>query len=593
MIRGARSTRAVAALLVACGVVLASCTSTADQSPAAASSGTGTNSVAIPLVPVDLAAFRAAETKLRSDAREKAGLAKLGPGALELAGFMDQTASFLLTDVPARLAAGGPSGALVTVAQLAGGPGGRLAAPMIGLPPPGAASFGTYFMTSYAFSELMGKLSEKSPPGSLTTDMKPTTDTVTIAGNKGIITTLVTVSAQVSASKVSVLIRTKVTGEVRSAATNAVLFKIDSEATGSATGDACPDSSGVARAKVTFRGHEEYFDASGGKTGSSTEDYGSDIQFKTDDSAKLASADASPTGDVGNDLMMAFTVKMAAPGFEKAWRSGICIEVVVDPESTSVDRDSVTTVNVKLRHKIDGNDLDKTVEATFSGAKSLDPVGKKMKSPATFQYTAGPKDDDEGTMNFETVSNRGVGRTFVRYTVGGGTWTVTSTGSSNERAQGVTKATLSVKISLEITSAKETVTGAKDPTLTGTGTMTVTGPVSTLIPNYMSCSGQVDYTVHLTVTGTRAGSGTDAVLRLTIGRNADGDEDTLVMDCVASGYTLPQSSQVAPFGTNYVYAIGRLDLPASGGTKSISHSVSIGELNVDASGTFTVVHNKV
>jgi hypothetical protein len=467
------------------------------------------------------------------------------------------------------------------------GSGGRLAAALVGLPPPGAASFGTYFMTSYAFSELISKLGDKSPPGSLSADMAPTTDTVTIAGNKGVITTLVTVSATKTASRVSILIRTKVTGEVRSAATGAILFKIDSEATGVATGDACPEASGIARAKITFRGHEEYFDASGGKTGSSTEDYGSDIQFKADDGAKLASVDFTPTGEVGTDLFMGFAAKMAAPGFEKAWRSGICIEVLIDPESTDVDRDSVTTVTVKVKHKIDGTELDKQVEVTFAGAKSIDPAaGKKQKAPATFKYTAGAKDDDHGDMSFESVSNRGIGHAGATYTVGGGTWSISSTGSSKEDLKGVARSALSVTITnIEVKTEK-------DRTLTGTGTMKVSGPVSVLIPDYMSCKGQVDYTAKFKVTGKRVGSGTDAVLRLTLG-NADGDENTLVMDCFAGPYALPRSSQVAPFGTNYVYALGQLDLPSSGGTKTISGSTMIGELNVNATGTFKVVHNKV
>ena len=127
--------------------------------------------------------------------------------------------------------------------------------------------------------------------------------------------------------------------------------------------------------------------------------------------------------------------------------------------------------------------------------------------------------------------------------------------------------------------------------------MTITGPVSALIPNYMSCSGDVDYTVKFTATGRRVGSGTEAVLRLNlVGEN--GDEDTLVMDCVAGPYTLPRSSQPAPFSVNWAYALGQLDLPSSGGTRTISRSAAIaggggGGLNVDASGTFTVVRNKL
>ena len=57
------------------------------------------------------------------------------------------------------------------------------------------------------------------------------------------------------------------------------------------------------------------------------------------------------------------------------------------------------------------------VEAKFGGVKSIDPVNKKQKAPATFKFIAGPKDGDRGNVTFESVSNRGVGRVTVTFAV--------------------------------------------------------------------------------------------------------------------------------------------------------------------------------
>src|SRR5437773_2828909 len=251
---------------------MSACSSSTSNAPSASAASAGGGSAGsgaasatpTPTPSATVAARRDAESNLRRAAREKAGLAKLGPGALELAAFMDQTGSFLLTKGQAKIQSRGPSS------------GGRLAAPLSDFPPPGAASFGTYAMTSVIFEVLVSDLASKAPPGSKTEDLAPTVDTVTIGGNKGQITTQITASVTKSASKISLLLRMKITGEVRDGTTGAVLYKIDSETTGVATGDVCPDSSGIARAKMTFRGHEDYFNASG-PTSSSTEDYGGDI----------------------------------------------------------------------------------------------------------------------------------------------------------------------------------------------------------------------------------------------------------------------------------------------------------------------------
>src|SRR6185437_6070104 len=90
--------RAPAALGLVLGIVIAACTASTDQSapPTGSGAGSASSSLAMPLPSFDPEAFRTAEANLRKDGRERAGLAGLGPGALELATLMDRTASFLL-----------------------------------------------------------------------------------------------------------------------------------------------------------------------------------------------------------------------------------------------------------------------------------------------------------------------------------------------------------------------------------------------------------------------------------------------------------------------------------------------------------------
>jgi len=550
----------------------------------------------MPLPAADPEAFRQAEANLRRDGRAQAGLAQLGPGALELAALMDRTASFLLVQLPDKLKAVAPGGFVTLARSTASGSAGRLAAPLSGVQPPGAPTLFTYIMTSEAFNFMIacgecgvrtGGLNPPKCPCTVTSTDPFTTDEVTVGGNKGTITTTMTATGTVNGSNVSIDVTMKVDGEVRDAATGAVLYKIANEYTGHADGDACPDASGIARGTMTFGGRETYFDASGAKSGSGvTEGFSGQMRFKVDDNAKLAGVDLTTTGK-GADLLLRMAAQNAAPAFEKGWQSGQCIALVVTPDGGAVDADSVTTVTVKVKHKRDGNELDKPVEALgVKGVKSIEPTGSKQKAPATFRYTAGSADGDSGSPSFRSVSNRGIGTAEVTFIVGGG-WTISSTGTSVESyAAGITN-----NLTVLIKDLK--VTAGTGGALTGSGTMILSGESASVI-GPIRCTGKIDeQTVSINVRGTFEGVGVRALLRLTLETPAN-PNSLVAMTCLTpfgAPITEPATPQ-AHIGF-YRQALGEFDLPADGGTKTITGTVAVGGvLNVRATGTFTVVKAK-
>jgi hypothetical protein len=575
------------AVILALGLVLTACSGTADQnaaSPGASGSTAGTTSLAMPLAAADLGALRAAEAKLRADMREKAGLARLGAAGAELATFMDRTASFLLVQAPraAGLKARASSG-------------GRVAAPLVGLPSPGDTLIGTYAMTTVLFAGLIGDRpttlagtqdpNEKCPC-TKSVNLDPTKDEVTVDGNKGTITTTMTATVMVSGSRVSVDLKMRIEGEVRDAKTGAVLFKIASESTGHADGDACPDATGVANASMSFTGSDDHFDGAGAKTGSSATSFGGQIRMRVDDSAKLAGVEVTASGQTGvfGAELIRQAALTAAPAFEKGWRSGMCIEVIVDPKSGDVEPDSETTVTAKVKHKIEGNELDKPVEAKLSsGVKSIDPSGSKVKSPATFKYKAGAESGDKGSVSFDSVSNRGIGHASVTYAVAGG-WVISSNGTSDENFQGVVSNTLNVSIKdLKIKAEKG---GA----LNGSGTMFLSGVVTS---GAGICIGQLDQQLPITATGTVVGTGATAMLRLTLNTPAPAGVQVFMVCTVPGGGTYSQFIGAEGHSDRYGEAMGAFELPADGGTANINRTAAIGGLmNVAATGRFTVVKAK-
>jgi hypothetical protein len=559
--------RRVAALALTLGVIATACAgATSPSSPPAAGSGvgSGTTTLTAPLPPFDPEEFRKAEADLRRQGRERAEVSKVGPGAVTLVGLMDRTVSFLLTQLPARMKA-------------ASGPAGRLAAPFQDMPPPGAPIFGVYLMTTELFKDMIQVGQDGDCPCSRDAVLPTTIDEVDIDGKKGLITSSIFASGSVNGSKVSVEITMKVTGEVRDTATGAIVYKVSAEAKGHADGDACPDASGIAPAHLAFSGTEDYFTETGTKSGTRViEGLGGDLRIKADDNAKLASVDITATG--GFDLLIRLAANRAAPSFEKAWRSGMCIAVTVSPEGGDVDKDSVTTVTAKVRHKIENQELDKPVEATLDGVKSIDPTGSKQKAPATVKYTAGSKDGDRGRIDFKSVSNRGIGERSVTFSVAGG-WVINSTGTSNEGFQGFVSNTLRVTIK-----DLKVATG-KDNALSGSGTMTLTGPISA-----GPCRGDLNQTIPISASGSLVGTGSDAVLRLRLNTAAPANGGSTLISCPGAGSaSIPNEG----YSDRYGETLGEFDLPSAGGTTSVNRASAVGGvMNVSASGTFTVVRAK-
>ena len=558
------SSSALWALLLVLGLVVGACSSTDQAAPKAGFT------IAVPLPEGDhVASFREAEAKLRQEGREKAGLSKLGPGAPALVAFMDRTASFQLVQLPGK----------VKAQQAARGPGGRLAAPLAGLPPDGAPVFATYLMTTVFFNELVAQAASEKSSASKTATLAPDTDEVTVSGNKGTITTTTTATVTLDRSKVSLDIKMKVAGEVRDAVTGAVLYKVSAEATGHADGDACPDASGTARARMQFTGKEDQFDAAGAQTGSSvSEAFGGEIRFKVDDNAKLAGVEVSPNGQ-GAEIMLRLAATTAGPTFEKVWRSGTCVEVLVDPKGGEVESGSVTDVTAKVRHKIEGNELDKPVEAKLtSGVKTIDPSGSKVKSPAKFRFTAGSDAGDAGGVAFESVSNRGIGQTSVTFTVGGG-WTISSTGTLKEDFG---EGTFSGNFRVSMKELK--VTAGKDGALTGSGTLSLSGTIGSL----GDCSGPIEQTANVTASGTVVGTGPGAVLRLKLSTPATPGV-TFKLSCLG----LPLVELISEAHTDrFGVALGEFELPADGGTKAVRGTATFGEISFTASANFTVARAK-
>lgn len=427
-----------------------------------ATSGT----IPVPSAPVidaaDLAgSMAAAEVGMRREDRERAGLADLGPGALELAAAMDLSAGRALTQ--ARADAAGPDGALR----------GHIAAVgPVAAPEPG---FNSMIVWAWLITSL-GDLARD--PKSGTVEGEP--ETVEIDGNVGTITTTVALNATVVGSRLSVDITIKTKGQVVDKSTGAILFGIDSIASGHIDVEFCPDANGQAVANVKLTSSEIYT-RSGGTAKGVSKDFSGAATIFVDDQARirtvegtsqgseesrggiaqpgggestLAASTRTAGGDIANDgdgqrlpgadrapgitlggegstvdqqgsfwgsmtLFVETMVTAAAKEAEKLWREGKCVEFIVDPEGGEVSPGEVKSVTAKLRHKVDGSELDKPVEAALTGVQSLEPAGGSQPAPATVTYTAGPTQGDVGQIAFKSVSNRGIAEKTVAFTVGG------------------------------------------------------------------------------------------------------------------------------------------------------------------------------
>lgn len=460
-----------AIVAVACGAVPAPVATTQPGETPRTSSGAAaepSGAVAEPSVPIlDLVdpagSVGAAEIAFRQEVRERAGLVNLGPGALDLAAAMDASVARALTQLRLEVGADGLAGHLAGIGPFAPSPGTNA-----------WAVFGTLL-------NVLGRVADS--PMSATVAAPP--ETIEIAGNIGTITTTLSLKATVTGSRLSVDITMKTKGQVVDRSTGALLYSIDSIASGHIDVDFCPDASGRSAANVKLTSSEIY--AQGGASGSSSmgisSEFSGTVTITVGDDAKIlrvegtqqGSEDArggvSPPGGgdaeltastrtmtdtiandgdgnrlpgfpraitlggvgstpadqarmIGNTVVFVETMVMAAAKeAEKLWQGGKCVELIVDPDGGDVEANQVTSVTATLKHKIDKTELAKPVEATFSGKQSLDPASGKQPAPTTVSHTAGPEQGDTGIIRFRSVSNRGIAERSPAFTVGAAGWT--------------------------------------------------------------------------------------------------------------------------------------------------------------------------
>lgn len=406
-----------------------------------------------------------AEVAMRLDDRQRFGLVDLGPGALEFAAQMDASAGRALTTArtDAAESAGSGRGAIAAVGPIALG-----------------AEPGFNAMVVWAL--LITSLDDFARAGAQSGTVEDEPETIEVAGNTGTIKTTLTLKVVTSGSRLSVDVTMKSKGKVVDKQTGAILYAIDSIASGHVVIDFCPDAGGQAAASIKLTSSEIYTQGGGGSKGVSKE-FSGNAAITVDDEANISKVegasegaeeagegvtDAAGQGDplttttrtasdnIANDgdgnrlpgvarniqlggegttsdqqvklwgstiFFVETMLTAAAKEAEKLWREGKCVELTVDPDGGDVSPNEIESVTATLKHKIDGTELDKPVVATLTGVATLDPAGEKQPAPATVTYTAGPDDGDYGRINFKSTSNRGIAEKSVTFTVRPAAWT--------------------------------------------------------------------------------------------------------------------------------------------------------------------------
>ena len=547
---------------------------------------------------------------MHQEDRTRAGLADLGPGAVAFAAAMDASAARALTKLRADAATGGLTGQLAGIGPLAPEPG---------------------FNTWMVFATLITSLDDfQRDPKDVTVEMP--SEKVEVEGNTGTITTTMTVHAVASGSKLSVDLTMKMKGQVVDKATGAVLYSIDSIVSGHIDLDFCPDVGGNTTANVKLTSSEVY--GSGSGTKGVSKEFSGNVGITVGDDANIVkvegtaqgSEDAKGVGPAGagdaastattrtasdniaNDrngqrlsgvpraiqlggegttsaqqigffgTMSVFVETMvtaAAKEAEKLWKSGKCLELIIDPKSGDVDPDEVKDVTAKLKHKIEGNELDKPVTATLVGVKSVEPAGEKQPAPATVTFTAGPKEGDVGRIAFKSVSNRGIADGEAIFTVHATGWDVGFKGTATQ----VANAALGPeKVSLKATISDLRVT-AKDGSLSGTGKLHLKGT------HTAGCfTGKLDQVVPLDLEGTLVETGSETVMRVTF-RRPSPSSGMITMSCPqVATWDFPD----AAYSELFWFVIGTVDLPAAGGQVAFDRTAVLLPRTGTVAGSFTV-----
>ncbi len=119
-----------------------------------------------------------------------------------------------------------------------------------------------------------------------------------------------------------------------------------------------------------------------------------------------------------SSTMAQLLVSQIAKETEAFWRSGKCIELTPSRDTGAVDPNEQVDLAVTAAGKFQPAEIAQPISATFSGAQSLDPTGEPVPYPPTFTFIAGANEGDKGTIDLQQVSNRGIGKRTVEFTVG-------------------------------------------------------------------------------------------------------------------------------------------------------------------------------
>jgi hypothetical protein len=230
-----------------------------------------------------------------------------------------------------------------------------------------------------------------------------------------------------------------------------------------------------------------------------------------------------------------------------------------------VGADSTTKVSAKVRHRFENTELDKPVEATMTGVKSIEPAGSKVPSPASFTYTAGPKPEDAGIVTFKSVSNRGIGETTATFTVGGKELAVSIDGKSTTSAFGVSYRT-AVKVNgLRL---------ARQPDGSYLGSAPATTSIQLL--GDIPCPSAFKEKGKVTLRATREPSPDPAAAPNWLITLAPGSKFTTSGDCF--GVPIEQVIQSGPngFTGDFIDLLGTMTIGGDGGTLKIKKTVPVG-----------------
>jgi hypothetical protein len=279
----------------------------------------------------------------------------------------------------------------------------------------------------------------------------------------------------------------------------------------------------------------------------------------------------------GMILYVETMVTAAAQQAEKMWREGKCLELIVDPDGGDIDADATKDVTATLKHKIEGNELDKPVVARLAGVAKLEPAGEKQPAPATVTYTAGPKDGDHGEITFESISNRGIAQKTVTFTVGSVKLEVSIKGTMITDLAG-----LSYETRADIPGV--ILTRQPDGTYTGGGASSAGIDIALCGANVYNTEGVTKLIARQEVSSDPAVPG-DWVIAFDTSSTYDGSGV-----CVTPDGPVPMDAFAGPSGpmAGFMFILGDLSAKAEGESGTFGFTKALGAAKNTIKGSYTV-----